>query len=110
MINRSFDIVISGASFAGLALARSLRLALGAELAIALVDRAPGPPTGEDTRAFAIWAGAKNVLETLGVWTALEGTAQTISSIEITDTALDDGLRSALLTYDATTAEGAPVG
>ncbi|MGE0056085.1 MAG: FAD-dependent monooxygenase [Hyphomicrobium sp.] len=109
MSAKTFDIVISGASFAGLALARSLRLALGKDLVIALIDRAAGPPTG-DTRAFAIWAGARNVLDALGVWTSLESVAQPMSSIEITDTALDDGLRSALLTYDATTSDGAAAG
>ena len=58
MSTKAFDIVISGASFAGLALARSLRLALGKDLTIALIDRAAGPPSGDDTRAFAIWDGA----------------------------------------------------
>ncbi|HMN38193.1 MAG TPA: FAD-dependent monooxygenase [Hyphomicrobium sp.] len=110
MSAKAFDIVISGASFAGLALARSLRLALGKDLAIALVDRAAGPPSGQDSRAFAIWAGSKNVLDALGVWTALSSAAQPMTSIEISDTALDDGLRSALLTYDATTADGAAAG
>lgn len=110
MSTKAFDIVISGASFAGLALARSLRLALGKDLTIALIDRAAGPPSGDDTRAFAIWAGAKNVLDALGVWRALESAAQPMTTIEITDTALEDGLRSALVTYDATTADGAVAG
>ncbi|MEQ1717387.1 MAG: FAD-dependent monooxygenase [Hyphomicrobium sp.] len=107
---KPFDIAISGASFAGLALARGLRLAFGEHLRIALIDRAAGPPSGHDTRAFAIWAASKNVLEALGVWAALAGEAQALTSVEITDTALEDGLRPALLTYDALTSDGQPAG
>ena len=105
------DVVISGASFAGLALARALRLALGASASIALVDRAAGPPAeGNDQRAFAIWAASKTMLEGLGVWDAIAARAQEMSRIEITDSALEDGLRPALVTYDAKTSAGAPVG
>lgn len=110
MQERHFDIVISGASFAGLALARGLSSAFDGAIRIALVDRAAGPPPGTDTRAFAIWAGARNVLDALGVWSALEAVAEPMTAIEITDSSLDDGLRPALLTYPAVTADGAIAG
>ena len=106
-----FDVAISGASFAGLALARGVSQALGPNVKIALIDRALGPvANGAGARAFAIWAASKNLLEVLGVWGALAPEAQAISSIEISDSALDDGLRQTRLTYDAVTADGATAG
>lgn len=106
MGTKAFDIVISGANFTGLALTRALQLAFDGTLKIALVDKAAAPALSQDARAFAIWAGGKNVLEALGAWQGLEHAAEPMSSIEITDTALDDGLRPALLTYAPITAQG----
>lgn len=103
---RNFDIVISGASFAGLALARALQVAFEGSLRIALVDKAAAPASANDRRAFAIWAGGKNVLDALGVWRALSDAAEAMTSIEISDSALDDGLRPTLLTYPAMTSTG----
>jgi 2-octaprenyl-6-methoxyphenol hydroxylase len=106
-----FDVAVSGASFAGLAIARGLSQALGPGIKIAVIDRAAGPPaSGTDCRAFAIWAASKNLLEVLGVWGAVAPEAQAISAIEISDSALDDGLRPTRLTYDAVTAQGATAG
>ncbi|MEQ1670774.1 MAG: FAD-dependent monooxygenase, partial [Hyphomicrobium sp.] len=105
-----FDIAISGASFAGLALARGLSQALGEGLRIAVIDRAVAPQTAaaDDSRAFAIWAGAKAVLESLGVWQHLADDAEAMTTIEISDSALSDGVRPTRLTYDAKTADGTP--
>ena len=106
-----FDIVISGGSFAGLALARGLVQALGGDVRLALVDRALAAPANDaaDARAFAIWAGSQAVLEALGVWAAIAPYAQAMSRIEISDSALDDGVRPTRLTYDAKTDDGRPV-
>jgi 2-octaprenyl-6-methoxyphenol hydroxylase len=106
MNSKPYDIVISGASYAGLALARGLQQAFEGTLRMALVDRSAGPSAAHDTRAFAIWAGSKNVLESLGAWRALEAAAEPMSSIEISDSALEDALRPSLLTYPAMTSEG----
>jgi 2-octaprenyl-6-methoxyphenol hydroxylase len=105
-----FDIAISGASFAGLALARGLASVLGDGVRIAVIDRAVAPETGaaSDSRAFAIWAGSKAVLEGLGVWARIAPNAEAMTAIEISDSALDDGVRPTRLTYEAKTAEGAP--
>ena len=109
--NQIFDVAISGASFAGLALARGLVQTLGASVRIALIDRAPAfDAAAADSRAFALWAGSRNVLEGLGAWGAIAPHAETISSIEISDSAVDDGMRQTRLTYDAVTANGAPAG
>lgn len=96
-----FDIVISGASFAGLALARALGTAFGSDLRLAVIDRmARKTTTAPDARAFALSAGARRMLETLGIWQEIAATAEPVTGIEITDSSLEAGIRPVLLTYD----------
>ncbi|WP_072395971.1 FAD-dependent monooxygenase [Hyphomicrobium sp. CS1GBMeth3] len=102
-----FDIVISGASFAGLALARALLSAFGSDVRIALVDRATRQaPIRPDARAFALSAGARHMLETLGVWQGIADEAQPVTEIEITDSSLEAGIRPVLLKYENRLTEG----
>jgi len=105
-----YDAVISGASFAGLALACGLDQALGSDIKIALIDRAAAPDTtsAPDPRASALSAASKRMLEVLGVWSAVASEAQAVASIEITDSSLGAGVRPVLLTYDNITGDGAP--
>ena len=99
-----YAVVISGASFAGLALACGLGQVLGPEDRIALIDRSAGPGTAKhDSRASALSAGSQHMLNALGVWPALAAEAQPIASIEITDSDLEAGVRPVLLTYDNVT-------
>jgi 2-octaprenyl-6-methoxyphenol hydroxylase len=106
-----FDVIISGASFAGLALARGLAMALSPGIKVALIDKAIAPPRGaDDPRAFAIWAAARTILDGLGAWTEIAPVAQPITSIEISDSARDDALRPARTTYDARTRHADPAG
>lgn len=96
-----FDIVISGASFAGLALARALARASNGAVRIAIVDRAIRKETATpDARAFALSAGARRMLDALGIWSEIAGEAQAVSEIEITDSSLEAGIRPVLLRYD----------
>jgi 2-octaprenyl-6-methoxyphenol hydroxylase len=104
---RQFDVTVVGGSFAGMAVVRGLIQALGPDLRLAIVDRSRGDGAA-DGRAFAIWAGAKSVLEGLGVWDAIAPEAQAMTSIEISVSALSDGIRPTRLTYDATTPDGRP--
>lgn len=101
-MTQRFDIVISGASFAGLALARALFSAFGSGIRIAVVDRTPrkDTPPAEDGRAFALSAGARRMLDTLGVWSTVADAAQPVHEIEITDSSLEAGIRPVLLKYD----------
>ena len=105
-----FDVAISGASFAGLALACGLSQTLGPGFKIALVDRiaelSPGRPA--DSRAFALSAASKRMLDVLGVWPAIADEAQAVTGIDITDSSLDAGVRPVLLTYDNVSATGEP--
>ncbi len=106
-----YDVVISGASFAGLALARGLVMAAGDALKIAIIDRAPAPSIGgADPRAFAIWAAARSILDGLGIWSRIAAVAQPISAIEISDSARDDAMRPARTTYNARTSRGEHAG
>lgn len=110
-MNRRFDVAISGASFAGLALATALSQASDGELDICVVDASEGPRTGDvsnNPRAFAIAAASVNLLDALGVWHLLSRDAQPVLRIEVTDTPLDAGVRSPLLSYENLTSEGGP--
>lgn len=96
-----FDIAISGASFAGLALARALATAFGSDIRIAVIDRSPRKQASlPDARAFAISAGSRRMLDMLGVWSAIAHEAEAVREIEITDSSLHAGIRPALLRYD----------
>jgi 2-octaprenyl-6-methoxyphenol hydroxylase len=105
-----FDVAIAGGSFAGLAVARGLAQALGPEIRLAVIERADPATTSvvPDSRAFAIWAGTKKILEGLGVWDAVSGDAQVVTSIEISDSNIDDAFRPLRVTYDAHTKDGSP--
>lgn len=107
-----YGLVISGASYAGLALAAGLSQALGAAFRIAVVDRgadilAPAA-AAPDARAFALSAGSRHMLDVLGVWAAVAAEAQPVARIEITDSSLSDAFRPVLLAYDNTLAGGEP--
>ena len=110
MSKTKFDVAIVGGSFAGLAVARGLVQALGPDVRLAVVDRANPAAQGAvaDSRAFAIWAGTKKILEGLGAWNAIAADAEAVTSIEISDSDLDDAFRPARVTYDARTADGSP--
>lgn len=98
---RNFDIVISGASFAGLALARALAVTLGEDVRIGIVERAARPPGSvSDVRAFAISAASRHMLEVIGVWQRIASGAQAVTGIDITDSGLDAGIRPVVLAYD----------
>jgi len=105
-----FDVVISGASFGGLALACGLSRALGPDFKIALIDRVAQPAAAPkaDSRASALSAASKRMLEVLDIWPLVADVAQPVTGIEITDSTLETGVRPVLLTYDNVTADGEP--
>lgn len=113
-MTKRYDIIISGASYTGLALACALSQALRGGISIAVLDRAPeggreAPGAGKGSpRAFAMSAASKRMLDVLGVWPRIAGDAQPVSEIEITDSSLDAGIRPILLTYDNHLDDGEP--
>lgn len=103
------DVIIVGGSFVGLALGRALALALQHEVSITIVERQrldATPP--DDPRAYAISAGAKSMLDVLGIWQDLAAHAQPVHAIDITDSALEHVIRPVLLSYDNTIGAAEP--
>jgi 2-octaprenyl-6-methoxyphenol hydroxylase len=94
----SADVVIAGAGFAGLALAIALRQGLGADFNVVVADPALARPPGGDARASAIAAGARRLLETIDVWSALAD-AQPILDMVVTDSRLGDAIKPVFLTF-----------
>ncbi|MCK0197854.1 ubiquinone biosynthesis hydroxylase [Ancylobacter sp. 6x-1] len=94
-------MAIAGGGLGGLALALALRHGLGPDARILVADPAfaRGPALG-DARASAIAAGARRLLETLGVWPAVAPEAQPMLTMEITDSKLGDAARPVFLSFD----------
>lgn len=111
-MNHKFDIVISGASYTGAALALALSKSLEGSLSIAVIDKAPPPAARagalESPRSFAVSAGSRRLLDYLGLWQQIETAAQPVSEIEITDSPLEAGIRPVLLTYENSIDDGSP--
>ncbi len=106
-----FDVVVSGASYAGLALARALATGLGDGVRIGLLDRvalASAAAGSADPRATALAAASVRFLEAIGVWAGLEPDAGPVEAIEITDGRLESPVRSTLLRYDNRIDDGRP--
>jgi len=102
------DVVIGGAGFAGLALAIALREALGAGFTVTVADPALKNEKSRDPRASAIAAAARRLFEAIGVWGAVEGEAQPILDMVVTDSKLEDAVRPTFLTFGGEVEEGEP--
>jgi 2-octaprenyl-6-methoxyphenol hydroxylase len=105
---QKLDIVIAGGGVAGLALALALKHARRKSLSIGLYDPAFGRPAGTDTRAYAISAGARRMLDNLGIWEKIAPTAQPLLAMDITDSALEEPIRPLFLSFEGEVSEGEP--
>ena len=108
MLPERYDVVISGAGFAGMALAQAIRQSTDGALTVAVLDRAKPGAAPADLRAFAISAGSAHLLQTLGVWPLIEAGAQPVTAINITGGKLESPIRQRLLSYDNHTEAGEP--
>src|SRR5215218_6456584 len=91
------DIVIGGGGFAGLALAIALRQALGDPFRVVVADPAFARSGASDGRASAFAAAARRLFETIGIWSEIEGEAQPILNMAVTDSKLADAIRPTYL-------------
>jgi len=101
-------IVIAGGGIAGLSLALALKQALGAGFAIVLADPALQAAPRDDSRAYAVAAGAQAMLEALGIWQAVAATAQPMTEMIVTDSRSSDLVRPVFLTFDGEVEPGQP--
>lgn len=101
-------IVVAGGGISGLALALALKKALGPDMEITLADPALAGEPKTDNRAYAIAAAARAMLESLGVWTAVEPTAAPMNDMVISDSRTGDAVRPIFLTFDGEVEPGRP--
>src|SRR5262249_3212947 len=103
-LGRRQDVVIAGGGIAGLAFACAIADALFLEVPIAVIEpNPPTPGTARDIRASALSAGSMRLLSVLGVWPGIGPHAQPVSTVDITDSRLEDAFRPVLVSYDNTT-------
>ena len=103
---RKTDVAIGGAGFAGLALAIALKQALGDGFGVTVVDPALSAVPSKDPRATAIAAAARRLFEAIEVWQAVEGEAQPMLDMVITDSKLEDAVRPTFLTFGGEVEDG----
>jgi 2-octaprenyl-6-methoxyphenol hydroxylase len=107
MASRQTDIVIAGGGINGLALGVALR-SLPDGPSVALHDPSFASGRAPERRAYAVAAGARRMLDTLGIWESIACGAQPIVAMDITDSRTDDAVRPLFLTFDGEASAGEP--
>lgn len=95
----SRTVLIAGGGLAGLTLALALKQANGPALAVTVLDPHGTAPERHRGRAYAVAAGGRRMLMRLGVWDRLDGAAEPITRMEITDSRIADPVRPSFLSF-----------
>jgi 2-octaprenyl-6-methoxyphenol hydroxylase len=98
-----FDVAIGGGGPLGRTLALALARLGPRGFRIALIGAEPvgaSRNSAGDARSLALSAASKNLLSALDLWPKLAPSVQAIETIEVTDSALNAGLRPHLLGFD----------
>src|SRR5215211_25014 len=104
----AWRIVIAGAGIAGLSLALALKQALGEALEVTVCDPGLDRDPAADRRAYAVAAGARRMLQALGLWHVIAERSQPILDMVITDSRLGDPVRPVFLTFGGEVEPGEP--
>ena len=104
----TYDVVIAGGGAAGLSLALALDAVAGKALSVAICDPALAASARGDSRAYAIVAGARRFFDSFGAWQAMEGHAEPIRRMEITDSGLEERVRPLMLGFDEAGTDAEP--
>ena len=102
------ELIIAGGGAAGLALATALAGRLGRGFRILLCEPAALAASAEDGRAYAVAAGPRRFLASLGIWDELAPRAQVMTAMAISDSALAALYRPVLLAFAGEIAPGEP--
>ena len=104
----AWRILIAGGGLAGLSLALALKQALGDALDVTVCDPALERDPAGDRRAYAVAAGARRMLQVLGVWDGIAAGSQPLLDMVITDSRLGDPVRPVFLTFGGEVEPGEP--
>lgn len=101
------DVLVVGGGYVGLAVAVAIRQA-APHLAVEVLEAAPEDAWKKDPRASAIIAAATKMLDVFGAWGEIEGQAQPINRMIVTDSRAGDPVRPVFLTFDGAVEDGRP--
>ncbi|MCP4317781.1 MAG: ubiquinone biosynthesis hydroxylase [Hyphomicrobiales bacterium] len=107
MTDETFDIVVAGGGYVGIAAAVAVKSA-APRLKIRVIDAAPPEVWRKDQRASAIAAGASRMLSQMGLWDDILKEAQPITDMIVTDSRTSDPVRPVFLTFDGEVSPGEP--
>lgn len=96
----TWDVAIAGGGATGLTLALALRTLSQGALRVALIDQSD-PALRSGPRTSALAEGPRRMLERLSVWTGLEGVAQPILRMDISEARSTDAVKSGSLSFAA---------
>jgi 2-octaprenyl-6-methoxyphenol hydroxylase len=102
------DVLIAGGGIVGFALATAIKAALGPACRVEIWDPVLGRRSPRQ-RVSALSASSRRMLERLGSWSSVASRARAVTSMEITDSRLEDAVRPLLLTFEAAPAADASV-